>query len=315
MCIIAIKNSGTKFPSDETISTMWANNPDGAGFMYTRRNEVIIRKGFMNLASYLTALHETCEEVDPTDTTFILHCRITTHGGTCPECTHPFPITDNMASLRKTLIVTDIGIAHNGIIHSVTPRDKHTSDTQEFIAKVLAPLKKSNRKFMQSKALMQLISNLAGSKLAFLTGDGHIYTVGKFETDSNGMIYSNDGYKPRLWSYPSAGMYTSKGYKPYTYNGASSKYLMVLADAPSCLSSTTFHKQNGDVINPFAHAVDNHGNLYKYSGDTGTYYGVSYKPVEKLPTWNIQFADRYETYTNEQALLNSSWYIDYPWYE
>ena len=318
MCIIAIKPSGTKFPSDETITTMWSNNPDGAGFMYTKRSEVIIEKGFMKLAQFLGAVHDVCKEVDPTDTPFILHFRITTHGGTCPECTHPFPITNNMAMLRKSHVITDMGVAHNGIISAVTPRDKHTSDTQEYIATILSPMKRSNKKFFQSKALMELIANTAGSKLAFLTGDGHVYTVGEFVNEPDGMSYSNSSYKPRLWTYnyPIGSYYGgSWNYsKTATTSRAGSvvRYLMQISDAPSHKSSMSYHLDNGVEISAFTHAVDNKGRLYRYDKSTGAYYKVNYKPVEKLPAWSVHYADSYETYESLQALQDATQFDD-PW--
>lgn len=317
MCIIAIKNSGVAFPTDEVITNMWVNNPDGAGFMYTHDGKVIIGKGFMNLDGYLQAIHNilASDDIDPVDTPFILHCRITTHGGTCPECTHPFPITDNMAALRKTLVASDIGVAHNGIIRSVTPRDKHTSDTQEYIASVLAPIYKANRKFWQSKGLMQVITNTVGSKLAFLTGDGHICTIGKFETDKDtGLIFSNDSYKPRLysWTAPATGYnsYFKGKVDSYPYHGGSTKVLMMLMDAPG--KPRTFHTKDGKVMSAARHAVDNAGNLYRLDIDTNACYRVKYKPIEPLPKWSLHFADKYECYESESAYLASAWF-DMPW--
>lgn len=312
MCIIAVKKAGVAFPSDETIKTMFQNNRDGAGFMYVRNGRVIIHKGLMKIEHLLNALHGVCADVDPVTTPFVIHCRITTHGGTCPECTHPFPISDNMALLRKSYMETDVGVAHNGIIRSVTPRDKHTSDTQEFIAQVLSPLKRGNKYFYHSVALMELVSNLAGSKLAFLTDNGRVYTIGEFITEADGMMYSNGSYKPAMpFIKPlTLGSYGAQGYTTYTrdrtdtrYKGTAVRYLMTLADAPSYRSSMTFHTDDGHTINAFAHAIDNSGRLYKYDADTDTYYGVSYKPVEKLPAWNLHFADRFECFANAGDLL------------
>jgi len=318
MCIIAIKPSGTNFPTDETIRTMWVNNPDGAGFMYAKRNEVIIEKGFMKLNAFMDAVHNVCKEVDPTDTPFILHFRITTHGGTCAECTHPFPITNNMAMLRKSHVITDIGVAHNGIIASVSPRDKHTSDTQEYIADVLSPLKRSNKKFYRSAALMELVANTADSKLAFLTGDGHIYTVGEFIHTEGGMSYSNSSYEPRLWTYnyPLGSYYGTTWSKSNTAttsrDGATTRYLMTIADAPSYKSSMKYHTEGGVELNPFNYAVDNKGRLYRYDMESGAYYRVNFKPVEKLPSWSIHYADSYETYESYTALQDAT-KADNPW--
>ena len=44
MCIIAAKPAGTKMPSRDTIRTMWAGNPDGAGVMYAQDGKVRTRR-------------------------------------------------------------------------------------------------------------------------------------------------------------------------------------------------------------------------------------------------------------------------------
>jgi len=135
----------------------------------------------------------------------VLHFRIMTHGGVNPECTHPFPITDNVGALKKLKASVDIGVAHNGIIHSVTPR-KDLSDTMEYIATQLAPLKRALPKFYENKHARLLIQNAIESKMAFLTEGGKIYTLGDFVTDK-GILYSNTSYKERSFRSSAWGCY------------------------------------------------------------------------------------------------------------
>lgn len=205
MCIIAAKPAGIALPNAKTIETMWYANPDGAGFMYAHDGKVVIEKGFMELEEFTAALNRAAKTTDLTDTGVVMHFRITTHGGTRPSNTHPFPLSGNLAALRKLRFVTDIGVAHNGVIHTVSPRDKETSDTMEFIASELSLLYKGCPNFYENKSLMQLVEELCGSKLAFLLGDGSIHTVGSFN-EHEGMLYSNyswEPYKPKYFSsYP-----------------------------------------------------------------------------------------------------------------
>ena len=193
MCIICAKAKGVDMPSKETITNMWNRNPDGAGFMYAVNGKVKIRKGFMTLDRLFESLEEAEKETSLKETGVVLHFRITTHGGTRPENTHPFAITDSIKRLQMTSVSTDIGVAHNGII-SNTPRSKNISDTMEYIASVLAPLKRSNPSFYRDNNLLDLIQNtIDGSRMCFLNGEGDIVTVGTW-VENDGLKYSNSSY-------------------------------------------------------------------------------------------------------------------------
>ena len=196
MCIIAAKPAGVAMPSRDTIRTMWDGNRDGAGLMYLEGGKVTIEKGFMTYKSFAKKLDQLEKRLDLTRTPVVMHLNITTHGGTKPENCHPFPITDSIGALKKLTSRTDIGVAHNGIIH-IIPRSG-ISDTMEYIASQLAPLKRALPRFYENKNAMLLVKNAIDSKMAFLTKEGKIYTVGDFVTDK-GVLYSNRSYiKPSL---------------------------------------------------------------------------------------------------------------------
>ena len=187
MCIIAAKAKGVAMPDDQTIENMWYGNSDGAGFMYAENGKVYIRK----------ALDELAATHDMTQLPLVMHFRITTHGGTKPANCHPFPITDSVGVLSKLETKCRVGVAHNGVI-DITPR-KGISDTMEYIASQLAPLSRAVPEFYKNKHLIEMIYNATGSRLAFLTRDGSIYTVGDFIEDG-GMLYSNTSYRySRSW--------------------------------------------------------------------------------------------------------------------
>ena len=154
-------------PGNDTLRTMWNVNSDGAGFMYVEKGAVRIEKGFMKYKNFIKALEKVGARLDLTATPVVMHFRITTHGGTRPENTHPFPITESLGALKKLKSTTDVGVAHNGII-PITPR-KGISDTMEYVLSQLAPLKKALPTFYKNKYAMQLIENAIDSKMAFLT--------------------------------------------------------------------------------------------------------------------------------------------------
>lgn len=197
MCVICCKPHNVPMPTEETLSNMWVNNPDGAGFMYAKDGKVFIEKGFMTYDAFSRALDELRSRVDLDKASLILHFRITTHGGTKPENCHPFPVTDSVGLLKKRKTSTKLGVAHNGII-SITPR-KGISDTMEYIVNQLGPLQKAVPKFYKDPNLMKMISNAIDSKMAFMNGDGKIYTIGNF-VEEGGIKYSNGSYKAYRWS-------------------------------------------------------------------------------------------------------------------
>lgn len=289
MCIIAAKPAGVKMPDHETLENMWYGNPDGAGLMYAKDGKVVIRKGFMKYVDLLAALEDIGKDVDLTATGVVMHFRITTHGGTRPENTHPFPVTDNIPMLKRTTVGTNLGIAHNGIISTVTPREKDISDTMEYVAAVLAPLKRALPDFYKNDDTLNLIRNtICGSRMAFLDGAGAITTVGTWENDG-GILYSNTSYKGwgkyrgkygySCWddfdlpwagesavaSYAKKGKSKSKGKGKgkNTSKGVSCsrKQLMFIMDADD---DAVVCDQNGKGYDSMDYLMDTSGNVYLY---------------------------------------------------
>ena len=227
MCIIAAKPAGVKMPDERTLENMWYSNPNGAGLMYPitlpskRKGKgettvIQIDKGYMKFSDFMARLEERDMTMDLTNTPIVMHFRITTHGGTCPENTHPFPVTDSIGQLKMTRTTTMLGIAHNGIIHSVTPR-KGISDTMEYTATQLAPLTRAMPKWWENRDALRMVENAIGSKLAVLTPEGDITTIGKFIED-DGILYSNSSYLPCLYDYKySSCKAGSSGWSTFSY--------------------------------------------------------------------------------------------------
>ena len=194
MCIIAVKNKGIHMPSDDIICNMWYSNPHGAGIMWVENNEVYIKKGFMELNGFLDFIHSFSKERNTVDIPIVMHFRITTHGGTKPENCHPFPITESMNELTALEIKTNMGIAHNGIISCVNPREG-ISDTMEYISTNLYELYNIYNDFYKSERILGDIYKVISSKMAILTSDGRISLIGDFTTNSDGCLYSNRSYQ------------------------------------------------------------------------------------------------------------------------
>lgn len=261
MCIIAAKPAGVAMPSRDTIRTMWDGNRDGAGLMYLDGGKVTIEKGFMTYKSFAKKLDQLEKRLDLTRTPVVMHFRITTHGGTKPENCHPFPITDSIGALKKLTSRTDIGVAHNGIIH-IIPRSG-ISDTMEYIASQLAPLKRALPRFYENKNAMLLVKNAIDSKMAFLTKEGKIYTVGDFVTDK-GVLYSNRSYIKSSLRYRDLGSWNCYA----DFEDDWGDFQGIGYDDVKCLmwlDETDYLKsEDGSLIEGLDFLIDESGKVYEY---------------------------------------------------
>ena len=195
MCIIAVKPIGEELMERRILENCFNYNNDGAGLMYNLDGKVYIEKGYMNFKNFYNRLLELDKKIGLKDRGLVLHFRITTSGGTCMENCHPFPISNNGKDLKTLNFVTDIGVAHNGIISSyIPPKGSSYSDTQLFIKDYLYDIKKEHEDFLTNPSLLFAIEKTVGSKLAFLDGEGNITLVGKFIEEEDGCSYSNETY-------------------------------------------------------------------------------------------------------------------------
>ena len=194
MCIICAKPQGAKLPNDATLRAMFTHNPHGAGFMYARDGRVEIRKGFMTYDAFTQALRDTVALIGA-DAPLVMHFRITTHGGTCPGNTHPFPLTNDITKMHRTSSSAIIGIAHNGIIRSVTPRAADVSDTMEYIAAILFPVWKRDPEFYRKPGTLDSIrTTITGSRMAIMLASGEIVRIGAW-IKHDGCWFSNDSFQ------------------------------------------------------------------------------------------------------------------------
>ena len=191
MCIICVSKPGVRQPDENTIRTMFYRNPHGAGYMFARDGRVEIRKGFMRLDEYLRAIRE--ERFTAADSV-VYHFRISTQAGVNPEMTHPFPLSNQPARLRKLDLRCRVGVAHNGVIQLTSdPDNERYSDTAIFIAGYLSQILRT-RADLHDRRKLNTIYQLAQSKFAIMDGGGYIATVGKF-IDERGLLFSNASYR------------------------------------------------------------------------------------------------------------------------
>ena len=193
MCVIIIKEGSQAKPSREFLQKAWKHNPDGAGFMYPNNGNVIISKGYMDFEKFWKAVKNL-----PEDRAIVYHFRIATHGARNEKGTHPFPITNNDALLQKKHVITNIGVAHNGIIsmcgsYPVDRNPYNLSDTQLYIRDYLSIIRKYDNKFYEKPFWLDVIDKTINSKMAFLLPNNKVVKVGSF-VDVKGYSCSNSHF-------------------------------------------------------------------------------------------------------------------------
>lgn len=191
MCIICAKPAGVPFPSNEYIKNMWEANDDGAGIMWTSGNKVHIKKGFMKYKAFKNFLKSMKKKYDMKEIPVVMHFRITTHGGTKPQNTHPFPVTSKIKKLQALEFCTDLGVAHNGTIAIKNPPE--ISDTMAYISQRLVRIRTKDGSFYTKKPILDKIEKEITSKMCFLDNRGNLTFIGDFVKEK-GVYYSNTSY-------------------------------------------------------------------------------------------------------------------------
>lgn len=214
MCIIIAKKKDNRLPSKEELIYSFSHNPDGAGFMYTDNNKVIIDKGYMNFDSFYKRFEFLCKKYNNfANKSLVIHCRIGTAGTNSAKNTHPYPLTNNIREMHKLHTTANVGIAHNGIIKDYNPteEDGDVNDTQNFIKTYLWYLKSFDKSFYKREHHQDNISYITNSKFAILDSKDNLYLIGQY-VNEQGLSFSNGNYKAHTYTYKSYSQYND-------YNG------------------------------------------------------------------------------------------------
>ena len=203
MCIIVAKNAGVKMPSETILATCFTNNPDGAGIMVGAKGKVYGFKGLMTYDAFTAKLKQLEKRFGPLDKlNVVMHFRIKTHGAAIAANTHPFPVASSYKALRKLEWVSDLGMAHNGIIdatgHHPDIKQENVSDTMVFIKRIVAPIARQAN-IMKDQKLQEALRLAAGSKLAFMDSE-KLVVLGDFQY-KEGVYYSNSTFETARYSY------------------------------------------------------------------------------------------------------------------
>lgn len=206
MCIIVAKKKGIKIPDKEILNSCFLANNDGAGMMFNDGKQVHILKGYMTFEEFYNTLIDIDNRYNLIDKDLILHFRISTSGNVDKGNCHPYPLRPTAEHLRALNCVTNVGMAHNGIIKKHTPpAGSILNDTQTFIKNYVFNMYEKNINFLDNHNNIKLLEAEAESKLAFLTHD-NMYLIGDFIHD-NDIYYSNYSYANYLYNYDNDYLY------------------------------------------------------------------------------------------------------------
>ena len=187
MCLIIVQPMESPQIPNYILRNAWAENDDGAGYMFAVDGQLIIRKPFHSFRAFRRAYradYAAHGNVAP----FILHFRIATHGKLDKAGTHPHRVNG------------DLGLAHNGILSFLHPA-KHESDTALFVRAVLAHRSTADILSADYLASLEMLIG-AGNKLAFLSATGEIAIVNEEAGFwDNGLWYSNSSAWYRSVAY------------------------------------------------------------------------------------------------------------------
>lgn len=188
MCVIAFSPKGKEAPTEEQIKDMFTANPDGAGYAYNGRNgKVYYKKGFMTV-------DELLDELKPLDrwkdTNLAVHFRIGTAGKNDAQTCHPFEISTNYGTLRRTAGEGPV-LFHNGILDVGGKLNVNSSDTQDFVAAFAPMLKKYSKSKVRDAILTGYINP---SKVLLMYAKNKFKMYGDWQKDGD-LYVSNTIYK------------------------------------------------------------------------------------------------------------------------
>ncbi len=165
MCLAILQLPGSKISRRE-LREAFRCNDDGAGFMYNRDGELIIRKGFFSFRSFYSTYRN--DYTRNQKSVFVIHFRAATHGNKDKLNCHPFRVKN------------EVGFVHNGILSGYS-YTHNLSDTALFNINVLQNLPKT---FMFNKGIVKLLNEFCdneSSKMVILDGEGNYLVLNETE--------------------------------------------------------------------------------------------------------------------------------------
>lgn len=190
MCIIIYKPRALSVER-HILETCFANNPDGAGYMFPCEGKLLIKKGFFAFEDFYAAWEKT-RKVHGDAMPVVFHFRIATAGGIDKLNCHPHRIAP------------DLGFVHNGILSCISVHPKsRLSDTILYRDRYLGKLTGAS---LNTPVRFQSIDRHigAGNKFVFMNGEGETVICNERQgVWKDGLWFSNYSFLfRRLTAFP-----------------------------------------------------------------------------------------------------------------
>jgi len=230
MCVIIYKPAESEMLRKKVYKRCFDANTDGGGFAWwdTEAETWQVQKGFMTFKKWWKAFNLHNFQVSDI---VIVHFRIGTSGNRKgPDCTHPFPITEDLEEMQALEYSSDNVVFHNGVIGL---GQEEYSDTMIGIIDYVVPL----WKHIEEKGISEILGEvLEDSRCRWIiTEKDTVYMYGKWEEDTKypGYYFSNDGYKPvKVYNYGNDDSYYGSNWNTHTATRCTTiRYFRTTSDA------------------------------------------------------------------------------------
>jgi len=184
MCLLLTQTPDVDLP-DDLLRGVYTRNSDGVGVMWAEDDKLHYVKAIFSKAEDAIAFYREHTK----GRTCAAHFRLTTHGETRPDNTHPYPVFGFDEEHEHPML-----LMHNGVLHTGNAKDKARSDTYWYIEDYLRPLIQANPELVFSPVFQKVIESHIGTGNRFVIMDhkGQIATFNKHTgTEYAGAWFSN----------------------------------------------------------------------------------------------------------------------------
>lgn len=182
MCVYLWKPHG-EMVDPEILEQCWNYNRDGAGYMWSEKGKVEIRKGYFKFDSFFEAYTNDLPRINSHKSGCAIHFRIGTSGVMDKTNCHPHQITPSLA------------FVHNGILPIEVPKDSKVSDSIIFAKTFFSALPPN---WYKSKNLLSLVElAIQNNKMLILDGQGKHYLLNEEYGEWIGNIYYSNTHWQR----------------------------------------------------------------------------------------------------------------------
>jgi len=203
MCLVVGKPVGAPIPGRKKLKHYFNCHPDGFGVSFQYRGAVRTVKGAMTIKEMFKLLNTVkflIQPKRPEDIDMLLQWRSAVTGSVSRKFCHPFPVTAEQEQLDSLDTLSELALAHNGVIWDYNKLSyfggvttykgrEDINDAQEFIKDFVVGLGQA----VFNPSVQKLIEAYTKSKFALLSSEG-LYYIGDF-IEENGCFYSNMYHK------------------------------------------------------------------------------------------------------------------------